>query len=177
MHPDLEISQYGTAALLLLLAVVLCTALMALSHLLSLRKPTREKQMSYECGEDPVGTAWLRFNIRFYVVALVFVLFDVEMALIYPVAAIFKTLTDNPARWEGAVAVFLEVGFFVAVLFLGLVYIWVKGDLGWVRSFKKVTDQGLRSWKTGQTIQRPMMPMAPHQPDLAHQGSGPLQHK
>lgn len=177
MHPENEIMQYGSAALLLLLAVVLTTALMALSHLLSLRKPTREKQMSYECGEDPVGTAWLRFNIRFYVVALVFVLFDVEMALIYPVAAIFKPLTDNPAQWQAAVMVFLEVAFFVAVLFLGLIYIWAKGDLGWVRTFKKATDQGLRNWKTGQTIQRPMMPIEAHQPDLTHSDSGPLQHK
>src|ERR1041385_7905529 len=142
MHPEYEISQYGAAALLLLLAVVLTTALMTLSHMMSLRKPTPEKQMSYECGEDPVGTAWLRFNIRFYVVALVFVLFDVEMALIYPIAAIFKNLTSDANQWQAAVTVFAEVAFFIAVLFLGLVYIWVKGDLGWVRSFKKPTEQG-----------------------------------
>src|SRR5690242_287595 len=124
MHPEYEITQYGAAALLLLLAVVLTTALMTLSHMMSLRKPTPEKQMSYECGEDPVGSAWLRFNIRFYVVALVFVLFDVEMALIYPVAAIFKQLTDSVTHYEAAITVFLEVAFFVAVLFLGLIYIW-----------------------------------------------------
>src|SRR5205085_9180876 len=107
---------------------------MTLSHAMSLYKPTREKQMSYECGEDPVGTAWLRFNIRFYVVALVFVLFDVEMALIYPIAAIFKQLTNDPIadprNWTVAVTVFSEVAFFVAVLFLGLIYIWAKGEIG-----------------------------------------------
>lgn len=161
MHPELEIAQYGAAALLLALAVVLTTALMTLSHLVSKRIPTREKQMSYECGEDPVGTAWLRFNIRFYVVALVFVLFDVEMALIYPIAAIFKALTSDTTQWTAAVTVFAEVAFFVAVLFLGLVYIWVKGDLGWVRSFRKPTDQGLRSWKLGKSVQAPMIPIAP----------------
>jgi len=164
--PEMEVSQYGTAALLLALALALTGGLMFLSHLVSKSEPTKEKQMSYECGEDPVGTAWLRFNIRFYVVALVFVLFDVEMALIYPIAAIFKNLTNNPLaderNWGVAVAVFSEVAFFVAVLFLGLIYIWAKGDLGWVRTFKTSTDQGLRSWKLGKTAQMPMIPIAPY---------------
>jgi len=117
--------------------------------------------MSYECGEDPVGTAWLRFNIRFYVVALVFVLFDVEMALIYPLAAIFKNLTSDPANWVSAVAVFSEVAFFIVVLFLGLVYIWAKGDLGWVRTYKRATDQGLKSWTLGKAQTAPMIPLTP----------------
>ncbi len=162
MHPDLEIAQYGAAGLLLVLALALTGGLMFLSHLVSVSNPTKEKQMSYECGEDPVGTAWLRFNIRFYVVALVFVLFDVEMALIYPIAAIFKNITSDPKNWIGAVAVFSEVAFFLAVLFLGLVYIWAKGDLGWIRTFKRSTDQGLRSWKLGKATQAPMIPIAPY---------------
>ena len=162
MHPELEIAQYGAAGLLLCLAFALTAGLMFLSHLVSVRNPTVEKQMSYECGEDPVGTAWLRFNIRFYVVALVFVLFDVEMALIYPIAAIFKDVTSNPNNWAGAVAIFSEVAFFIVVLFLGLVYIWAKGDLGWVRTFKKSTDQGLRSWTLGKATQAPMIPIAPY---------------
>ena len=146
MHTEIEIAQYGTALLLLLLAVALTTALMTLSHLVSPNNPTREKQLSYECGEDPVGNAWLRFNIRFYVVALVFVLFDVEMALVYPVAVIFKGLTAG-TDWVPAAIVFGEMFFFLAVLFLGLVYIWRKGDLGWVRTYRTPTDVGLRSWQ------------------------------
>jgi NADH-quinone oxidoreductase subunit A len=156
MHPDLEIAQYGTAGLLLVLAVVLTTALLTLNKLISPNNPTREKQLSYECGEDPVGNAWLRFNIRFYVVALVFVLFDVEMALVYPVAVIFKSLTQG-TDWRPAAIVFGELFFFLAVLFLGLVYIWQKGDLGWIRTFRAPTDHGLRSWKAGkaQTLTPP----------------------
>src|SRR5579862_9749713 len=144
MHPEFEVAQYGTALLLLLLGAVLTTALMTLSHLLSPHNPTREKQLSYECGEDPVGSAWLRFNIRFYVVALVFVLFDVEMALVYPIAVIFKSLTVNTADWRPAAIVFGELFFFLAVLFLGLVYVWRKGDLGWIRSYRVPVEQGLR---------------------------------
>jgi NADH-quinone oxidoreductase subunit A len=145
MDPNLEILQYGTALLLLVLAGVLTNALLTLSHLISPHNPTKEKQLSYECGEDPVGSAWLRFNIRFYVVALVFVLFDVEMALIYPVAVIFKGLTQQ-TDWHPAMIVFGEMFFFIAVLFLGLIYIWRKGDLGWIRTYRKPTDVGLRSW-------------------------------
>ena len=144
---DIEIAQYGTALLLMLSAVALTVGLITLSHLISPHNPTREKQLSYECGEDPVGSAWLRFNIRFYVVALVFVLFDVEMALVYPVAVIFKGLTTATTDWKPAAIVFGELFVFLAILFLGLIYIWRKGDLGWVRSFRMPTDVGLRSWQ------------------------------
>lgn len=146
MDNNLQIAQYGAALLLLILAVVLTNTLMTLSHLIAPHNPTKEKQLSYECGEDPVGSAWLRFNIRFYVVALVFVLFDVEMALIYPIATIFKGLTQT-TDYRPALIVFGEMFFFLVVLFLGLVYIWMKGDLGWIRTYRKPTDVGLRSWQ------------------------------
>ncbi|HYF48061.1 MAG TPA: NADH-quinone oxidoreductase subunit A [Planctomycetota bacterium] len=146
MHNGIEIAQYGSALLLMVLAVVLTTVLITLSHLLSPHNPTHEKLLSYECGEDPVGGAWLRFNIRFYIVALVFVIFDVELALIYPVAAIFRGLTQSSDALP-ALIVFAEMFFFIGVLFLGLVYVWKKGDLGWVRTFRTSNDNGLRSWQ------------------------------
>src|SRR3954463_6540444 len=126
MNPEIEIIQYGTAFLLLVLAVALTTALLTINKLIAPHNPTREKQLSYECGEDPIGNGWLRFNIRFYVVALVFVLFDVEMAVVYPVAVIFKSLTMQ-SSWTPALIVFGELFFFLTVLFLGLIYIWQKG--------------------------------------------------
>ncbi|MFH0937884.1 MAG: NADH-quinone oxidoreductase subunit A [Planctomycetota bacterium] len=148
MFPEIEIAQYGTVLLLLLLAVAATAGLMFLVRLISPRNPTKEKQLSYECGEDPIGNAWLRFNIRFYIVALVFVLFDVEIALVYPVAAIFKSLTVGASNWMPALIVFGELFFFLAVLFLGLVYVWWKGDLGWVRTFRMPTETvGMRSWQ------------------------------
>ena len=139
------------------LAVVLTTTLITLSHLISPSNPTPEKQLSYECGEDPLGNAWLRFNIRFYIVALVFVLFDVELALIYPVAAIFRGLTQAPDTFP-ALMVFAEMFFFIGVLFLGLIYVWKKGDLGWVRSFHNAEQPGLRSW---QPAAQPVLTTAP----------------
>ena len=146
---EYELMQYATAFLLLASAAVLTLGLMFISSLLRPNKPSAAKQMTYECGEEPVGSGWLRFNIRFYVVALVFVLFDVEMALVYPVACIFSDIlnSSSPDALRAGLLVFGELFFFIAVLFLGLVYVWRKGDLGWIRSFRIPKEKGLRSWK------------------------------
>ena len=82
------------------------------------------KLSTYECGEDPIGSPWLKFNIRFYVVALVFILFDVEIVFLFPWALVFKQM-----GWM-AIA---EMMTFVAILLVGFAYVWVKGDLDWVR--------------------------------------------
>lgn len=91
--------------------------------------PNPEKLTTYECGEIPVQAAWFNFNPRFYIVALVFLVFDVEVAFTYPVAVVFR-------RWvalgAGGVA-FVELAVFVAILVLGLAYVWRRGDLDWIR--------------------------------------------
>jgi NADH-quinone oxidoreductase subunit A len=78
----------------------------------------------YECGEVPEGTAWIRFNIRFYVFALVFIIFDVEIVFLMPWAVVFKQL--------GSFA-FIEGLVFIGILVVGLAYVWKKGDLEWVK--------------------------------------------
>ena len=80
----------------------------------------------------PVGQAWFNFNPRFYIIALIYIVFDVEIAFIYPIAAVFRRWVD---QGHGVYAL-LEVLVFVAILMLGLVYVWVKGDLEWIRSIK-----------------------------------------
>ncbi len=92
----------------------------------------REKQDTYECGEAPVGPAWFNFNPRFYIVALIFIVFDVEIAFIYPVARVFRRWVDQGNGWFA----FIEIFLFVAVLLVGLVYVWAKGDLEWIRAIK-----------------------------------------
>ena len=99
----------------------------------------QEKRETYECGEAPVGPAWFNFNPRFYIVALIFILFDVEIAFIYPVATVFTRWVDQGSGWFA----FLEIFTFVAILLLGLAYVWVKGDLNWIRSIK-VDPRGAR---------------------------------
>jgi len=96
--------------------------------------PTPEKELIYECGEIPVGQAWINYNLRYYLVAITFVVFDVEIAFVYPVATVFKQWIANG---KGMVA-FLEILIFALILFVGLLYVWVKGDLKW---FKNVTTE------------------------------------
>ena len=91
-------------------------------------RPSRyseEKLTTYECGENPTGSAWIQFNIRFYVFALIFIVFDVEAVFLLPWAVVFKEL--------GMLA-FLEGLVFIAILAVALVYVWRKGDLEWVRA-------------------------------------------
>ena len=91
-----------------------------------------EKLETYECGEAPVGPAWFNFNPRFYIIALIYIVFDVEIAFIYTVATVFRRWVDADRGLFALVEIFL----FVAILMLGLVYVWVKGDLEWIRSIK-----------------------------------------
>ena len=88
--------------------------------------------MAYECGEPPVGSAWVKFNIRFYVVAIIFIIFDVEMVAIFPVAVLYKEAAINGT----AALVFIELFLFIALLIVGLIYCWVHGDLEWVKGIR-----------------------------------------
>lgn len=96
----------------------------------------------YECGEPTIGQAWVRFDIRFYTVALMFVIFDVEVALLFPWAVVFRDLVDNGL---GALA-FLEAGTFIVILMAGLAYVWRRGDIDW-------TDIVRSRGQAGQTIE------------------------
>ena len=89
--------------------------------------PHPEKGAAYECGEPTIGQAWIRFDIRFYTVALMFVVFDVEIALLFPWAVVFRDLVQAGQGWIA----FLEAGTFIAVLVAGLLYVWARGDMDW----------------------------------------------
>ena len=94
--------------------------------------PGDDKALVYECGERPIGTAWFNFNPRFYVIALIFIIFDVEIAFIYPVARVFRRWVEQGSGWFA----FIEIFVFVGILLLGLVYVWAKGDLEWIRAIR-----------------------------------------
>lgn len=91
-------------------------------------KPSPEKNSTYECGEIPVGEAHLKYNFRFYIFAVLFLLFDVEIVFLYPFAVKFK---DFISKGLGTL-VFLEVVIFILILVLGLIYAWREGELKWV---------------------------------------------
>lgn len=103
------------------------------------KTPAPLKQQAYECGEQPVGPAWIKFNIRFYVVAIVFIIFDVEVATIFPTATIYKSAV---AAGQAGLA-FAKIFLFVGLLLSGLMYCWVRGDLEWIKGVAQKT--GARS--------------------------------
>jgi NADH-quinone oxidoreductase subunit A len=102
------------------------------SVLLAPKKPSHMKSTPYECGEQPVGSAWSMFNVRFYVVGLIFIIFDVESVLMFPVATIFREMVD---MGEGGYALLVFLSF-ISVLIEGIAYCWKKGDLDWVKSYQ-----------------------------------------
>lgn len=94
-----------------------------LNRLLLKRKPAKDKLTTYESGETPIGSAWVQYPLAFYIFALLFVAFDVDIVFILAWAVIFQQLS-----WFG----FVEIVFFIAVLALGLVYAWRKGVIRWI---------------------------------------------
>ena len=121
--------QFANVLVFFLLAFVLCGLMLGLGMLLRPANPSRAKLSTYECGEPPSGPAWINFNIRFYLIALVFVIFDVELAFMYPVVTVYR---DWIAKGQGAFAL-ADITVFMAILFVGLIYVWVKGDLEWLK--------------------------------------------
>ncbi len=127
--------QYASVAVMFLLGLGLCGIMLGLGALLRPSNPHPGKLSTYECGEPPSGPAWINFNIRFYVIALVFVIFDVELAFIYPVAAVFRDWVVTRGRGCSRST---ELVIFVGILAVGLVYVWRKGDLQWLKRVQRV---------------------------------------
>ena len=119
------LADFATVLVFIVLGAVTVALMLGISRLLHPRNPTAVKLSTYECGEVPFGSSWVQFNIRFYVVALIFLIFDVEVALLYPWAVVFRRL--------GLLA-FVEAFIFIVILLAGLAYLWKEGDLDWVRT-------------------------------------------
>jgi NADH-quinone oxidoreductase subunit A len=129
-----QISEFGKILIFLITGIIMVCIAFFIARLISPNNPNPEKLTSYECGEEPTGNAWLPFNSRFYVIALVFLLFDVEMVFIFPWAIVFGSHEINKidARW-GWLSL-TEMFIFLGILILGLAYVWVKGDLDWIKA-------------------------------------------
>lgn len=120
--------QWGFAGALTFLVVglIILAAILILSRLIQSKGVAgADKYIPYECGEVPEGSAWIRFNIRFYVIALVFIIFDVEIVFLLPWAVVFKNL---------GLFAFVEGLVFIGILVVGLAYVWKKGDLEWIKA-------------------------------------------
>jgi NADH-quinone oxidoreductase subunit A len=106
-----------------------------------------KKLETYECGEEPIGQAWFNFNPRFYIIALIYIVFDVEIAFIYPVASVFKRWVGQGSGWFALI----EMVVFIGILLLGLGYVWAKGDLDWIRTLRTVDRRGVQNVTSAST--------------------------
>ena len=131
------LTEFGKIFIFMLLAGGFVLIALVAAKLIRPARPTKEKLMTYECGENPEGTPWVKFNIRFFVVALIFLIFDVEVVLLFPWALTYKDF-----GFYGFVVGII----FLLVLTLGMAYEWRKGDLEWARPQPKppVLDELLK---------------------------------
>lgn len=140
MDEPSQLSEYGKILLFAIIGLILVCATMFAAKVISPKRPNPIKSSTYECGEDAIGTSWVQFNPRFYVIALVFLLFDVELIFVFPWATVFgdAALIGADSRWGWFTLI--EMTIFLGILVLGLVYVWKNGDLNWVKP-RKVTPQ------------------------------------
>jgi len=118
------LTEFGKIFIFFLVAILFVVVAVLASKFLRPSRPTKEKLLTYECGENAEGSPWVKFNIRFYVVALIFLIFDVEVVLLIPWAMVYK---------QFGIAGFLVGAVFLFLLGLGMAYEWRKGDLEWER--------------------------------------------
>lgn len=118
------LTEFGKIFVFIIFAFLFVAISLFMAKLVRPNRPTREKLKIYECGEEVQGTPWVKFNIRFYVVALIFLIFDVEVVLLFPWAVTYQ---------DYGVFGFLVGIIFLVVLGIGMAYEWRKGDLEWAR--------------------------------------------
>ena len=114
------LTSYLPVLIFMIIAIGLVGVIVLLSEFLGKKTHTYQKDLPYECGMDPIGDARHRYAVRFYVIAMFFIVFDIEAIFLYPWGVIFK-----PLGWFGLV----EMAIFIFILVVGLVYVWGKGAL------------------------------------------------
>ena len=124
--------QFGAVLVFAIVAVGFALGGVTLSRLVGPKAPNANKSTIYECGERPIGVGWFNFNLRFYLVALVFVIFEVEIALTFPVVAVYRRWVEQSATL--AWTAFGELLAFTLILVVGQVWVWAHGDLEWVKT-------------------------------------------
>jgi NADH-quinone oxidoreductase subunit A len=133
MLNDFSLMDYAPIGIMFLIAVGFAVSQLLVTQLIGPRKRTATKLMPYECGKDPVGSARDRFSIKFYSVAVIFLLFDIEVLFMVPFAVAFKFLLEQQ-KISGiafGTVVLIEIIAFIATLVVGYIYVWRKGTFDW----------------------------------------------
>jgi NADH-quinone oxidoreductase subunit A len=119
--------DYLPILLMFIVAAGFAVGNVLLSQFVGQRKRTKTKLMPYECGKDPVGSARERFSVKFYLIAMIFILFDIEVIFLIPWAVVFRTLANQGLRWF----VYAEMMLFIGLLLVGYIYVVKKGAFDW----------------------------------------------
>ncbi len=122
--------DFANVFLFSVMAIGFVALILTVGKLIRPDNPNPLKSSVYECGEIPVGPGFSQFNMRFYLIAFVFVIFDVEIAFMYPVTVVFRDLMQGGSGWLA----FVEIALFVLILLVGFVYAWTQGGLDWVKA-------------------------------------------
>jgi len=131
--PSFNIIDYAPIGIMFLVAMGFAVSQLVVTQLIGPRKRTATKLMPYECGKDPIGGARDRFSIKFYTVAVIFLLFDIEVLFVIPFAVAFKSLIGlqvSSGIYYGTIA-FVEILVFLSTLVIGYIYVWKKGTFDW----------------------------------------------
>jgi NADH-quinone oxidoreductase subunit A len=140
---DFQLSQYLPILYMFIVAFGFAAGNILLSQMVGQRKQTRTKLMPYECGKDPVGSARERFSVKFYLIGMIFILFDIEVIFLVPWAVVFKSLAANTQI--GSLFVFTEMMIFVALLLAGYIYVLKKGAFDWGTSARREAEAEART--------------------------------
>ena len=124
-----DLSAYLPILLMFVVAVGFAGGNILLSTLVGQRKRTHTKLMPYECGKDPVGTARERFSVKFYLIAIIFILFDIELIFMMPWAVVFRQMMGP--QYNLGTLIYVEMMVFIALLLVGYAYVWKKGLFDW----------------------------------------------
>lgn len=146
-----NLSDYLPIALMFLVALGFAGGNVLLSQFVGQRKATRTKTMPYECGKDPVGSARERFSVKFYLVAMIFILFDIELIFLLPWAVVFR---DFVLRHGLGLLIYVEMMTFVALLLVGYVYILKKGLFEWGDRARREAEAEARALKLKESRER-----------------------
>lgn len=133
-----HLSDYLPILLMFVVAGGFAVGNIVLSQFVGQRKRTRTKLMPYECGKDPVGSARERFSVKFYLIGMIFILFDIEVIFLVPWAVVFKTLAGPEFGLRNLV--YLEMMVFVALLLAGYIYVIKKGAFDWSQTARREAE-------------------------------------
>lgn len=134
MKSEAYLSAFGEVLLFIIAGVIFILVTLFVARMIRPHRPNPEKLSTYESGEEPISAAWSQFNIRFYIIALIFLLFEVEIVFLFPWSTVFankKLIEETNGLWGWFTLI--EMLTFIFVLALGLAYAWVKGHLDWIK--------------------------------------------